>query len=58
MTLEQKIKAARAIVNATTFGTKEFDEAFAACKELVQQQTDAAPKFEYTSIDGNIFANR
>lgn len=56
MTLQQKINKARAAVNTFAFGTAEFDAAFDACKALVQQQTDAAPTFEYTSIDGNIFA--
>ena len=56
MTIKQQIKAARAAVNKEVFGTKAFDDAFAVCKALVQKQMDAAPKFEYTSIDGNIFA--
>lgn len=56
MTLAQKIQAARALVNKEQFGTAGFDAAMEVVKALVQQQTDEAPKFVYTSIDGDIFA--
>ena len=56
MTLEQQIKQARTAVNNQVFGTKEFDAAFDVVRALVKKQNDASPKFEYTSIDGNIFA--
>jgi hypothetical protein len=54
----KQIKAARAKVNALQFGTPEWEVAMQAVRDLVAKHDAAQPAFEYTSIDGDIFAPR
>lgn len=52
------LQKARAAVNAETFGTDAWEKKMEIVRALVQAEADAAPKFIYTSIDGDIFAPR
>jgi len=53
--MAKNLKAARAAVNAETFGTPAWEAAMQVVRNLTQSINDAAPKFEYTSVDGDIF---
>lgn len=53
-----ELQAARAAVNAETFGTAIWESKMQAVRDLVAQENANAPTFEYTSIDGDIFAHR
>ncbi len=53
-----KLQAARAAVNAETFGTAIWESKMQVVRDLVAQENVTAPAFEYTSIDGDIFAHR
>jgi hypothetical protein len=54
--MDKKIRAARDNVRNYTFGTDEWEEAMVIVRQLCEEDRLAAPKFEYTSIDGDIFA--
>jgi len=58
MTLTERIKAARVVVNAQIEGTPEFNAACAIVRSLVSKQTAAAPAEEFCSLDSGIHRTR
>jgi hypothetical protein len=54
--MEKQIKAARAAVNKETFGTPAWEEKMQIVRELVEHHDAAQPRFEHTSIDGDIWS--
>lgn len=54
--MDKMIKAARAAVNAETFGTEAWEKKMQIVRDLVNQQNAANPVKNYTSVDGDIFA--
>ena len=54
--MNQAIAAARQAVNAQTFGTPAWESAMRVVRSLVAQQQAAAPRGEYTSVDGDVFS--
>lgn len=56
MTSEQKLKAARAKVNAEAFGTEAWEAAMQDVRSLVEEiNSQTVAKEPYHSIDGDIF---
>lgn len=53
--MDQAITAARAAVNAETFGTPAWESAMQVVRDLTDAQMASAPRTEYTSVDGNVF---
>ena len=53
--LDKKIRADRDVVATFKFGTDEWEAAMVIVRQLCEEDRLAAPKFEYTSIDGDIF---
>lgn len=53
--MNEAITAARAAVNAQTFGTPAWESAMQVVRGLVGAQMESAPRGEYTSVDGNVF---
>ena len=56
--MTNQLKIARAAVNAETFGTPAWEAKMQIVRDLVAKENAKAAKFEYTSIDGDIFAPR
>lgn len=55
---EVLLKNARNVVRKLKFGTTEWDVAMEEVSRLCQVVNDEREPFEYTSIDGDIFAPR
>ena len=53
-TLQSRIKAARATVNAMEFGTDAWESAMVAVRSLVDQINAAKPVEEFFSVDSGI----
>ena len=53
--LKAQLKAARAQVNMSVFGTDAFEQSMDVVRALVEQIDALQPAYEYTSIDGDIF---
>ena len=56
MTTAQALKIARANVNKLTFGTPQWEAAMAEVRALVEAINAAAPRFEHTSIEGDVWS--
>ena len=56
MTTAQALKIARANVNKLTFGTPQWEAAMAEVRTLVEEINAAAPRFEHTSIEGDVWS--
>jgi hypothetical protein len=56
--MTKQIKAARAKVNAETFGTPAWEAAMQVVRKLVAEHDAAQPVRPYTSVDGDIFDRR
>lgn len=53
--IDKKLRAARDNVRNYTFGTDEWEAAMVIVRRLADEANSMMPKFEYTSIDGDIF---
>ncbi len=53
---QNALKAARAAVNAETFGTDAWEAAMIAVRTLVQKANTERPAFVHTSIDGDVWS--
>lgn len=54
--MKDQIKAARAAVKKETFGTPEWEAKMQIVRDLVARHDAAQPRFEHTSIDGDIWS--
>lgn len=55
MTTQQQLTEARQEVARHEFGTEAWESAMAIVRAMVEEIRLAAPRCEYTSIDGDIF---
>ena len=56
--MTQQLTAARAAVNALTFGTPEWEAAMVKVRALVDQINAAAPREEFCSVDSGVHRTR
>lgn len=56
--LTAQLAKARAAVRKETFGTPEWEAAMVTVRALCTAISDATPRFEHTSVDGDIFDRR
>lgn len=54
--MKKQIEAARAAVRKEKFGTEAWEEKMQIVRELVERHDAQQPRFEHTSIDGDIWS--
>ena len=58
MTKRTALETARQAVRKETFGTEAWETKMQIVRALVDAENAAAPRFEHTSLDGDIWAPR
>ena len=56
LTTQDALKAARAAVNAETFGTDAWEAAMVTVRALVEKANAERPAFAHTSIEGDVWS--